>query len=388
MIAPQPCSTAKCHPARRLSPRIARIIAPQPFGVTLLGGAILILPGSMCVAFCALNVVEKIRRGPTTDWLGIAADVGLALIPSAFLAFGVFGTYLGYRTSFLPRRLQRLRRIASHPQAASRLPHRLIEYEFRRRRFAEPCKRELLRFLQPGQVVMRGGIRLPKRIEWCAGNSHFEPMETWTLHDREAGAEAALTLTGGKPLPTAVATQFEPLSARFRFASNIAVSIMLFAVVGLICRKLAVFDLRTDLPLAIQLSVSAARSVVWAALPLVILFGALHLWILTSARSRYLIPGGFLWVTQRAWRRETEIEVVTPRESPLFIEGQAMWIICSGKPRRIRLGRGRDVMVSNWFSGATPPTMEQLRSYFCGDCTPGDSRTTITCEPLSKRLGS
>lgn len=316
-------------------------------------------------AWFGVRCTVSLLMDRSANWRTTVSDGGLAVLSIAMLALLYMALRLSYRRYFVPQRLKRLHGIAAHPQAASRLPHRLLEFEYRRRKFFSLTRRDMLRFIAPGQVVALGIERLPSRIEWCGHGESFEPIEIRPITN---GLKELVALTGS---PDPLQLLGQPVTARIKAARKARKLLgAMLAIVGIV-----LLWQNGSLPMLATNPIGAWRGILLGvllpAMFLTVLVGMplliLHLRDQFFMRRTYIVPGGFAWVTHRIGQRETLIERATAQDSPLLIGSGGVLVSCGGKPRGISLALCRDAAVSNWLSDARTPTMEELRAYFSAE---------------------
>lgn len=92
-------------------------------------------------------------------------------------------------------------------------------------------------------------------------------------------------------------------------------------------------------------------------------FGAF--WFLRT-HHRFLVPGGIVFRTDAAWRRGQEVSLVTPADSPLYIDFRdgTVMVLDRSKVRSFTCDEStRWLLLAGWQSTARTPTLEEVKTF-------------------------
>lgn len=349
------------------TPRVKRVQAPGPSSRFLALILLVVVPVLCVLGGCGacLPVLLTTSQGGGIAPAYIVLLILIPILAASSLAVGITGP--GERTYRSRRgRFARLERVAAHPQAAQRVPHRLVELAYWRhaRRLwprGDHLRLELKQILASAPrgtlvVVSCGRDWVPPSPRPTPES--FEPIE---LTDQDAQAEwlvqrawPELSVEGWRGKPRSKGSQRG--SAWLDWGSS-AVS-----------RRTLHFFLYVLVVTVLFNGRSPWHLMAGAAL-FAIAMGAIGpTGLFRRDASGWVVPGGFVW------SKRGEYHAARARDSATVVEVRGRALLqgdCGLLERRWddveRQGWGAALLMAAWTCTAASPSMESLRSYLDSD---------------------
>ena len=256
-----------------------------------------------------------------------------------------------------PGRFRRLRSVVEWSDAATRVPHRVIEYRIRRSRGSRAKALRLLREVQPNQVIMVNGPDVRPLLNLDSNRLPFEPI------DVDAADPRLRWLVGLGDDPAAPEDDDD---SRERLTDRIR---------GGISSAWTFLKAWWSLAFLAIMVINWLRGGRWLSL---FALGALaafpFLLSLIWERRSWIIPGGIVLREHRFGWRTSRVSVFGPESTPLLVDlGESSVSLCAGD--RLLTLKGDDELVlfailAAWASTARRPSREELLAFVGPDATP------------------
>ena len=273
-------------------------------------------------------------------------------------------------------RQDRLERLATHPTAAARVPHRLIELAYRRHlqrsfqfegRLRLACGRVLADAGEGWLIVVRGPKTAPPPLP-APSDAAFEPINpaepdeqlVWLL--RRSYPDAFADETAKAASERSVASRRRGILTTLRRVAARIATLLGWAWLAWIVYAM-LFPRRVPGGWVYRIIF------VWLLL-------LPFLWHLVRGRTWWLVPGGVVYRDHRLWRKRVVVGLLTWRGSSVMIDvdGTA-YFSDRGRLRRYHWGRadrkadaaGVAALLAAWLSTARTPTREEVLAFMGPD---------------------
>lgn len=325
--------------------------------------AILLLSALVSVLLVSVAVIHFVMSHAfPSNYIGGVVHVLFVSVPlSIAMSLLIFAQHIRkvdekYRR-LRSRRWRRLRRIIERPELNFRYPHRLFEHAFYESPQIPIRRAPFVRRCRPGDVVLCNAFAPGDRLLPRANDIPFGPIDILEDRDRITDYIFAVRsqLARSHPRERAATPQDAFVSERTRIFVKRWMWRILLLLGGL------------------QLAFVAVKTVsggwgVEAYLPAsIITIGVLALvWRLFFERRWWLAPGGIILREFRFWRSGMMIRLFTPEQTPLVIDARSGVAYLMHRNDVLRFDCPGDTwwaVATAWMSTATPPTMEQVRSF-------------------------